>query len=141
MNQERDAIPWWKGMREGEPVMQRCLDCRAWRWPARAICNRCGSFEVEWKPISGRASIASWIVNHHPFSPAFEVPYTIAVCRLDEQADVLLPGVFRGDPSTLEVGFAVRAEISADLVPENRSPRSSFHPILTWVPAAQGSKP
>lgn len=139
MNQERDAIPWWKGMHDGHPVMQCCLDCQAWRWPARAICNRCGSFEAEWKPISGRATVASWIVNHHPFSPAFEVPYTITICRIDEQSDVLLPGVFRGDASTLQIGAPVCAEISTDLVPLDQSPGLSSAPILTWVTATEGS--
>src|SRR5581483_1309903 len=95
---DRDSRPWWEALARRELILQRCGSCGAFRWPARAICNRCGSLEADWAAASGRATVASWIVNHHSFSPAFASPYVVVLARLEEQDDLLLPGGYGGDP-------------------------------------------
>ena len=89
--------------------MQRCSHCRAWRFPPRAICNRCGSFDHAWEPPSGRGTVASWIVNHHAFSADFAPPYAVVTVRLDDQDDVLVVGSFAGAIHDLATGLPVRA--------------------------------
>ena len=109
---DRDAQPWWDALAEGAFRLQRCDDCGALRWPARAICNRCRSFAHAWEDQDGAGTVASWIRTHQAFAPALEeaVPYRVVQVRLDAQDDLLLIGgwladrepVF-GEPVTLEI--------------------------------------
>jgi uncharacterized OB-fold protein len=126
---DRDSRPWWEALARHELVLQRCSACRAWRWPPRAICNRCGSFDWEWEAPSGRGSVASWIVNHHRFSEAFSSPYAVVTVRLEDQADLLLPGSFTGPPDWLCIGLEVEAAFD-DAVDEDGRPFT----LLTWQP-------
>jgi uncharacterized OB-fold protein len=89
--------------------MPRCARCRAWRFPPRAICNRCGSFDHAWEPLSGHGTVASWIVNHHAFSADFVPPYAVVTVRLEDQDDVLVVGSFSGAIDDLATGLPVRA--------------------------------
>jgi uncharacterized OB-fold protein len=106
---DRDSQPWWEALARHELRFQRCTACGAWRWPPRAICNRCGSFDAAWEPVSGRGTIAGWIVNHHTFSADFPSPYAVMLVRLEEQDDCKLVGSFRGDVDALRTGLPVRA--------------------------------
>ena len=94
---DRDGQPWWDGLARHELLVQRCLACGRLRWPPRAMCGECGSLLWEWQPASGRATVASWVVNHHRFSESFPVPYVVVTGRLDEQDDILIPAAFDGD--------------------------------------------
>lgn len=110
---DRDSEPYWAAAREGRLELQRCRDCGAWRFPARAICNRCHSFEASWRPVSGRGRIVSWVVTHQPFSPDFadRTPYVVVSVALDEQDDLVLLGhLVSGEPSD---GARVRAVFPA----------------------------
>src|SRR5690606_20702017 len=102
---DRDSRPWWEALSRHELALQRCDACATWRWPARAMCGRCGSFDLTWEPTGGRGAIASWVVNHHSFSAAFASPYAVVTVRLDEQPDLLLVGSFRGEIAELAVGL------------------------------------
>ena len=95
---DRDGRRYWEAAQEGRLEIQRCSECGTWRWPARAICNRCHSFEATWEVASGRGRIVSWVVTHQPFAPAFRdrLPYVVASVALEEQADVVLLGNLLG---------------------------------------------
>ncbi len=93
---ERDSAPWWERINQHRFELQRCDECGAWRWPPRAMCGRCASFEFTWTPLSGRATVESWVVNHHAFLPGFASPYTVVLGRLDEQDDLCLPATWQG---------------------------------------------
>ena len=91
---DEDSLPFWKGLEAGEIRLQRCVPCGALRWPARAICNRCGSFETEWIASHGRGILASWIRTHQVFAPAFRdrVPYVVVQVTLAGQHDIRFIG-------------------------------------------------
>jgi uncharacterized OB-fold protein len=107
---DRDSEPFWQALREHELRLQRCADCGALRWPPRAICNRCRSFEARWEELSGRGRVESWVRTHRAFAPAFRdaVPYCTVQVRLEEQDDLLLIGGWREEAEPC-VGEAVRA--------------------------------
>jgi uncharacterized OB-fold protein len=105
---DRDSAPWWESLARHELLFPRCRTCGTWRFPPRAICNRCTSFDVEWAPPSGRGTVAWWVVNHHPFTD-FVTPYAVVTVRLDEQDDVLVIGSYHGDVASLATGLPVRA--------------------------------
>jgi uncharacterized protein len=106
---DRDSAPWWDALARHDLLLQRCRACDAWRFPPRAICNRCTSFDMEWTPISGRGIVAWWVVNHHPFTDAFVTPYAVVTVRLEEHDDLLVIGSYPGDVATLRGGLPVRA--------------------------------
>ncbi len=132
---DRDSAPWWAGVARHELRLQRCDDCATLRWPARAICNRCGSLDWSWAAASGRATVASWIVSHHAFSDAFAVPYVVVLARLDDQDDILIPGAYGGDADDPRLRVGQRVVVTFDDVaaPEGADPVS----LLRWMPATE----
>ena len=106
---DRDSAPWWDALARHELVLQRCARCRAWRFPQRAVCNRCASFDFEWEAASGDGTVASWVVNHHAFSDDFTTPYVVLTVRLAEQHDMLVIGSYRGAADEIATGMPVRA--------------------------------
>jgi hypothetical protein len=125
---DRDSLPWWEALARHEFILQRCDACQTWRWPARAICNRCASFDWHWHPASGAATVASWVVTHHAFLPGFEAPYAVLTVRLAEQEDLMLIGSFAGsaDDPALQIGAAV--EVDFDDIEGSDPPRT----LLGW---------
>jgi uncharacterized OB-fold protein len=117
---DRDSLEWWEALGRHELLLQRCsaAACRTWRWPARAMCGACGSFDWAWERAAGRGRVASWIVSRHPFLPDFPPPYVVLMVRQDEQEDLLLPGAFAGAPD--DPRLFVGAEVTlgfGDLAP------------------------
>ena len=108
---DRDSLPFWEGVRAGALRVQRCSGCHAYRWPARAICNRCRSFDADWVQLSGRGSVKSWVRTHQVFSRAFqdEVPYLVILVQLDEQDDLQMIGRFSEAATEPREGMAVEA--------------------------------
>ena len=90
---DRDSRPWWDLLARHELLLQQCATCGAWRWA----------------PLSGRGTVASWIVNHHAFSTDFPSPYAVVLVRLAEQDDCKLIGSFAGAIESLRPGLEVRA--------------------------------
>lgn len=124
---DRDSEPWWDALARHEFVVQRCARCAAWRWPARAICNRCASFEWAWEPASGHAEVAAFVVNHHGFLAAGGEPYPVVTARLAEQDDLLLPGSFVGALDDLRIGLAIEL-VFHDVV----SPEGDAFTLASW---------
>ncbi len=133
---DRDSAPWWEALARHELVLQRCAGCGTWRFPPRAICNRCSSFEWSWEPVSGRGTVASWVVNHHGFSDAFGSPYTVVLVRLDEQDDVLVLGAWSGAADGTDVQMGLPVAVGFDDVPA-RDDAPAFT-RLQWRPASAG---
>ena len=81
-----DGAPYWAAAREGRLELQRCAKCKHWRFPPSVVCPKCLAFEHEWAPVSGRATIYSFIVVHRPQHPGFakDAPYNVALVELEE---------------------------------------------------------
>jgi len=124
---DRDTAPYWKALAEGRFVMQRCADCGRWTWPARPICSGCHGEHLEWTEASGAGEVHSWIVTHQPYSAGLAtiVPYVVALVRVDEQDDILIPGRYASDAS-IDQGLRVR------VLPERATEDIG---VLAWVPA------
>jgi uncharacterized OB-fold protein len=107
---DRDSAPYWAGLAAGQLLVQHCRDCGRWTWPARPICSGCHGDNLAWEAPSGTGAVYSWVVTHQPYAPdlARIVPYTIALVRLAEQDDILIPGRFISDVE-IRQGLPVRA--------------------------------
>jgi uncharacterized OB-fold protein len=108
---DRDTAPYWAALAEGRLELQHCTECGRWTWPARPICSGCQGEKMVWEPVSGEGTVHSWIVTHQVYSRNFVdlVPYTIALVRLDEQDDILIPAPLLSEGGGVHQGMRVRA--------------------------------
>ena len=115
---EQDA-PFWEGARRGRLMVQGCGRCGRLRFPPRAMCPWCQSFETAWRAVSGRGTIWSYVVPHPPLTPDFErlAPYNVIVVALEEAPDIRMAGnlvaskdgaINEIDPGQIRIGAAVQ---------------------------------
>jgi uncharacterized OB-fold protein/acyl dehydratase len=104
-----DNAFWFDGAREHRLLIQRCASCGVLRHPPRPRCDRCGSYEWDAPEASGRGTVYSYVVNHHPQVPAFDYPLPIALVELEEGTRLVadLVGV---EPAEIEIGMPVTVE-------------------------------
>ena len=100
---------FWTGGRDGELRFLRCQACGYWIHPPSPICPQCLSKELAPEPVSGRATVHTFTVNHQPWYPGLDPPYVIAIVELPEQAGLrLTTSVVGCAPDDVVVGMAVR---------------------------------
>jgi hypothetical protein len=109
---DRDSAPYWQALAEGTFQLQRCTDCATFRWPPRAICNRCRSFDHRWESPSATGRILSWTRTEQVFAEALRaaVPYYVVQVALDVQPDILMIGGWLPERPP-ESGEAVEIEL------------------------------
>jgi uncharacterized OB-fold protein len=109
---DRDSAPYWAALAKGELHVQHCSKCGRWTWPARPLCSGCQAESLKWRRVEGIGEIYTWVVAHRAYTPdvATLVPYTIALVRIDEQNDILIPGRLIGT-ATPRQGLKVLAAL------------------------------
>lgn len=102
-----DSLAFWEGTRRGELLAQTCLDCGLVRWPPASHCPQCLSAKHEWRRLSGRGKIHSFIIVHKSQHPAFwGDPFDVAIVELDE-GPRLHTNVIDVDLAALRIGMPV----------------------------------
>jgi hypothetical protein len=113
----RDPDTWgfFEAAARGELVVNACSACGAVLHLPRPYCHRCGSLEVEWRPVSGRARLVSWTTVHQGLHPAFDTPYTVVLVELDDAPGARLAGYLPGEPDLADgMAMEVRFEPAGD---------------------------
>jgi uncharacterized OB-fold protein len=120
-----DSAFFWESAKEGRLVAQRCNGCGRLRHPPRPMCPHCQSLEFEVVPLSGRGSLYSYAVLHHPRHPAFDYPLIAALVDLEEGIRLVsnLSGVDRAD---IEIGMELEVSFEAT---ENGGAVPVFRPV------------
>ncbi|MCR9187128.1 MAG: Zn-ribbon domain-containing OB-fold protein [Halieaceae bacterium] len=75
---------WWQQAAEGNLAIQRCKACSTLRHPPRPMCGDCQSLEWDHVVASGRGTLDSFTVLHHPQFPGFDYPLIIILVKLEE---------------------------------------------------------
>ncbi|MFD8645824.1 Zn-ribbon domain-containing OB-fold protein [Streptomyces zaomyceticus] len=128
---DEDGAPFWEYAAQGELRVQSCADCGELRFPPRPCCPHCQSFASEWRPMSGRGRIWSYVLPHPPLLPEYaaQAPYNAVIVELADAPRIRLVGnvvaapdapLNSVDPSRLRIGAAVRvafAKIDGVVVP------------------------
>ncbi|MFV1971307.1 MAG: Zn-ribbon domain-containing OB-fold protein [Acidimicrobiia bacterium] len=78
------TAPYWEAAQENRFVLPRCRECGRFHHHPRSWCPHCWSTDLDWEEASGRATVVTFSVVHQPPSPAFDVPYVLAVVELEE---------------------------------------------------------
>ena len=77
-------VPMWESISEKNWKLQCCANCGKYRYPPAPICDKCLSMEYEWKPISGKGTILSWVRFHRKYFDDNPPPYNNIAVQLDE---------------------------------------------------------
>jgi uncharacterized protein len=106
-----DNRAFWTGGRDGELLIARCNDCGYYIHPPSPRCPQCLSDDVAPAPVSGRGRVYTYTVNDRAWSPGLEVPYVIAIVRLDEQSDLrLMTNIVSCAPDEVTIDMPVQVE-------------------------------
>ncbi len=81
---------FWTGGAQGELRFWRCRDCREYIHPPQPICPACLSKDMATEAVSGRATLATWSVNHQAWMPGPELPFVVGIVEIVEQPSVRL---------------------------------------------------
>ncbi|WP_030083360.1 Zn-ribbon domain-containing OB-fold protein [Streptomyces sp. st115] len=119
---DEDGAPFWEYAARGELRVQACAApaCGELRFPPRPCCPHCGSFDSEWRLMSGRGRLWSYVIPHPPLLPAYaeQAPYNAVLVELADAPRIRLAGnvvaspdapLNSVDPARLRIGAPVRA--------------------------------
>ena len=77
--------------------------------PPAPICPVDLSKDLAPEPVSGRATVHTFTVNHQQWIPGYDPPYVIAIVEIDEQRDVrLMTNVVGCPPEEVHIGMPVQ---------------------------------
>ncbi|MFE7421482.1 bifunctional MaoC family dehydratase N-terminal/OB-fold nucleic acid binding domain-containing protein [Rhodococcus sp. NPDC057529] len=121
-----DNAFWFAAAREHRLVIQRCTGCGVLRHPTGPMCGECRSTDWDTVDASGRGTVYTFVVNHHPKIDAFDYPLIVAVIELEEGTR-LIANMTCVEPGDVHIGMPVELDwIDAD--PELTLP--AFRPVL-----------
>ena len=100
---------FWRGGERGELCFLRCRPCGHYIHPPQPICPECLSKDLAPAAVSGRATVATYTLNHQAWVPAPDHPYAIAIVEIDEQKSVrLMTNVVGCPPESVQIGMRVK---------------------------------
>ncbi|MFQ5697673.1 MAG: MaoC family dehydratase N-terminal domain-containing protein [Myxococcota bacterium] len=105
-----DNAGWWEGIECGELRIQRCNRCGELHHPPRPMCGKCQSTDLGFIVATGRGTVYSYTVVHHPKMPGYDYPCVAAVIELEEGTRIV-SNVVGCDPSEVRIGMAVELSI------------------------------
>ena len=106
---------FWRSGRHGELCLLRCSACSYYVHPPQPVCPRCLSKDVPPVVVSGRGTLFSFTVNHHPWNPTVPAPYIIGLVEIAEQHDVRLTTNIVGcEPDDVRIGMPVRVNFEQE---------------------------
>jgi uncharacterized OB-fold protein len=128
-----EARPFWDGLREGQVMLPRCLDCGRCFFYPRVACPHCHSRRVEWIRASGRERLHAFEIAYQSMNRAFKVkpPYVLAMIELEEGPRMMsnLVGV-EPDPR------AIRCDMPVEVVFERLTDEIT---LPLWRPAGEAA--
>lgn len=105
---------FWKGGADGRLHILRCQGCGYWIHPYAGRCPECGGADLAPEPVSGRATVAGFTVNHQAWMPDVPVPYVVAIVELEERSDLrLMTNLPRVPIDEVRIGLPVKVHFEA----------------------------
>jgi hypothetical protein len=129
--------PFWHHCHAGELRIQACTGCGRLRHPPRPMCPWCQSTAHEWRRMSGRGRVWSFVNVHPPLLAAYgeHAPYNAIVVELDEDSTIRLVGnLVSGPEGALE-------EIDADTIEIGEPVEVCFQQIAEDVTLPRWRRP
>jgi len=110
---------FWTGGAHGELRFWRCQECAFYIHPPQPICPKCFSKNLKTEAVSGRATLASYTINHQAWMPGPELPYVVGIVELAEQEALrLTTNIVDCAHDALRIGMPVRVTFERHEDPE-----------------------
>jgi uncharacterized protein len=113
----RDNQMLFDGYRAHELRIPRCNGCGRVFFPPSPRCSSCGAFDMGFAVASGRGTVYSFTVVHHPQVPGFRYPLVVALVELEAlqsdgggQSVRFLADLVGVTPEQVEIGMPVAVE-------------------------------
>jgi uncharacterized OB-fold protein len=104
------SAPYWEGAARGELMLQRSVTTGRYVFYPRAVSPFGIDDTLEWVRVSGRATLASYVISERP-ARGFTPPYVIAVVQLEEGPRMLSTVVgVRPTPEDLVLDMPLQVE-------------------------------
>lgn len=103
---EATTATYWQAAAEQRLLLPRCRACARVHHHPRGLCPYCWSSDLDWVEAAGTGEVVTFSVVHQPPSPAFSVPYVLAVVELRE-GPRMMTNIIDVDPAHVTVGMAV----------------------------------
>jgi uncharacterized OB-fold protein len=112
---DADTATFWRGMRDGQLLLQHCADCGHVQYYQQAMCRACGGEQLHHRPASGNGKVHSFSVVYRAPGPAFktEVPYAVLLVELDEGPRMI--STYTGGPPD-DVTFDMTVRLTFDRI-------------------------
>jgi len=103
------ARPFWEAAQEGKLIFQRCKDCEKNVFYPRIACPHCFSDNLEWVEASGKGTVYTYTVveNNSPSAFMSDVPFVIAIVKLEEEGVQMLTNIVGCDPGAVQCDMPV----------------------------------
>ena len=105
-----DNAWWWDAVQDEKLLIQKCGSCGVIRHPPRPMCGECQSLEWDSIESSGKGTIYSYTVIHHPKIPGYDYPSICALIELEEGTRIV-SNIVDCDPKNVKIGMAVEMNI------------------------------
>jgi uncharacterized OB-fold protein len=116
-----DSIEFWNNIAAGRFAVQYCATCNRYQFPPLECCRHCAA-KLVWRPLSGRGTVHTYIVQHHNIlSHEHSTPTVVALISPEEAPELRIPARMRGSPGKIAINDRVQIECSTD------EPAISFH--------------
>ena len=96
---------FWDGVAQGHLFLRSCARCGRLQHPPSPMCPSCHSLKWTTRQASGRGTVYSWIVSHHP-TEADALPRIVVLVDLEEGVR-LVSNLLGVAPADVRNGMAV----------------------------------
>jgi uncharacterized OB-fold protein len=79
-----ETRPFWDACKRHELMLPYCKACAEFFFYPRQFCPKCFSWDIEWRPCSGRGTVYTFAIQYRPQMPGFTPPYVTAIVQLEE---------------------------------------------------------
>ena len=103
---------FWRGAAEGKLLCHRSAVCGRLRAPTHTPVPALPPNDWNLVELSGRGTVASFIIIHHPPNPWFDLPIVAGTIDLEEGVQVI-SNICDIDPHAVRLGMPVQAFFAA----------------------------
>ena len=108
----QDNSFFFTGAANGQLLVRRCTTCGRFQTPPLPMCPACNGLTWQAEPMSGRGSVYTFTITHHPKFPGFPSPYVVALIELEEGPRIV-SNLIDIDPAQVEIGLPVEVTFVA----------------------------
>lgn len=100
---------FWTSGQDGQLRFLRCPHDGTFVHPPSPVCPECLRQDLRPEAVSGRATVATFTINHQPWYPGLDPPYVVAIVEITEQPSVrLMTNVVGCPPEAVRIGMPVQ---------------------------------